>query len=339
MNPPQLDTRTSATVQVLPQVDLDGAMVHVVVIKQRFLVSRGGNVVAVPGAGIHLVDVPRCPDLELSSASAPSDLCLRKPSTDVLVVADALSPRGAKATELDVQVRVGPVAKHLRVFGTRVWFKGLMGMTLSAPEPFERQAISWEAAFGGQDFSDPKHAVEEPRNPLGTGITARPDSLEHTRAPCVEDPTDLLKTHRSRPAPAGLGPIGSQFQARLRYAGTMNQAWQDTRMPLRPLDFDERFHQTAPPGLVTPTALRGGEDVLLVNLCKEGPLAFQLPRRSFGVLAFLDGSQQELRPMLDTVLLEPNDRRLELTWRASVRAPRPSHRLRGLQVFEKRELK
>jgi len=335
MVPPEFNTRTQATVQLLPHLGMDGAPCLVVVVKQRFAVARSGAVSRQPGAEIRLVDEPWDPDAEQSSAKLPSDLCLRKPGTDVVVSGSAIPPRRKPMKEMDVTVRVGPVSKRLKVFGTRVWCQGVVGMTLSDPQPFQELPLRWEYAYGGMDTSDPKKVAHEPRNPFGRGVAADPSTLEHQPGPQIEDPDDLISSARSRPAPAGVGTIGSQFQPRLGYAGTYDDRWQKERMPLPPLDFDERHNQVATPGLITPSYLRGGEAVELVGLHEDGPLQFTLPKLAFNATAHTAQGKQEHRPVLDTVVLEPGERRFELAWRCCVPMPKRARELSSISVFEK----
>lgn len=335
MTPPELNTRTQATVRLLPQFGLDGAPCVLVVIKQRFSVARNGQVHREPGVQVRLVDEPWDPDAEQSSIRLPTDLCLRKPSTDVVVAGSAISPNRKPVKELDVWVRVGPVSKRLKVFGTRVWFPGALGMTLSAPRPFQELPLRWEYAYGGMDTSNPKRAAHEPRNPVGRGVAADPKTLMHQPGPQIEDPEHLISSTRTKPAPAGVGAIGPQFEPRLRYAGTYDDRWQKERMPLPPLDFDERHNQVAAPGLICPSYLRGGERVELVGLNAEGPLQFNLPKLVFHVGSQTAQGPQEHRPALDTVLLEPQMNRFELTWRSCVPAPKRTRELQSITVFEK----
>jgi hypothetical protein len=335
MSLPELNTRTPATVQLLPQFGLDGAPCIVVVIKQRFSVVRIGHVRREAGAQVRLVDELWEPEAEQSSIRRPSDGGLRKPSTDVVVSGSALAVDRAPMKELDVWVRVGPVSKRLKVFGTRVWFPGVVGLSLTPPQPFQEVPLRWEYAYGGMDTSNPKRLAHEPRNPLGRGVAADPDTLKHKPAPQVEDPTDLITSARSRPAPAGVGALGPGFEPRARHAGTYDDRWQKERMPLPPLDFDARFLNVAAPGLICPAYLSGGEPVELVGLCEDGPLQFELPRLVFGVVALMARGQVEHRPVLDTVLLEPNERAFELTWRSVIPVPRRARELSAINVFEK----
>lgn len=305
MHLPDLNTRTDAAVALLPKFGLDGAPCFLVVIKQRFRVRHMGKVKREPGAKVRLVDEPWEPDVPSSSIRYPADACLRKPS------------------------------KQLKVFGLRVWFKGALGVTLTDPRPFHELPLRWEYAYGGMDTSNPKKLAHEPRNPVGRGVVADPDTLLHQPGPQIEDPADLIRGVRSRPTPAGVGAIGPGFEPRLRYAGTHDDHWQTERMPLPPLDFDERHNQVAAPGLICPSYLRGGERVSLVGVCEEGPLQCDLPKLAFHVGSRTADGAQEHRPVLDTVLLEPNTRQFEMTWRALVPVPKRARELESVTVYEK----
>src|SRR5690606_1156027 len=124
--------------------------------------SRHGAVSRAGGAEIRIADEPWDPDApETSSIKYPSDLCLRKPSTDVVVVGSAMAPYRQAVRELDVRVRVGPVQKALRVVGPRAWYRAAVGrMKLTEPQPFESTTLKWEHAWGGADYeSDPQRPI------------------------------------------------------------------------------------------------------------------------------------------------------------------------------------
>jgi hypothetical protein len=263
---------------------------------------------------------------------------VRKPSTDVIVGGAAMAPHRAEVTTLDVHVRVGPVQKSLRVFGPRAWYKsGLGKMGLTSPQPFTEQMLQWEYAWGGSDYeSDPTKPLEEPRNPNGRGLVRDHDTLAGTLGPAIEDPAHPIESHRSRPPPAGVGAIGRHWVPRRHYTGTFDDAWMQERMPLLPLDFDERFNQVAQPEMVTREPLRGGERVEILNMNEEGPLQFELPKLRFFAGIQTDAAMREAPVQLDTVMVEPNARTFDLTWRAVVRFPRFAHQIRFVQVHEKR---
>lgn len=337
MDAPPLHTATTATVEAIPYYDLDGATVAIVVIKERFEAHPNGATSRLGDAEIRPVDVPWDEDEpETSSIRYPSDVCLAKPSTDVIVAGSAMGRGRPVVSDLEVLVRVGPVEKKLLVLGPHVWERGLAGVSPSTPEPFESLPLRWEYAYGGSDFTEGEKPLEEPRNPVGCGVARSSSELIGQPAPRIEDPDDLTRSKRTRPAPAGVGPIMRHWEPRRSYVGTIDERWMEERMPLPPLDQDPRFNQAAAPQMVTPHPLRGGENVVVVNMNDQAPLGFELPMLRFGVVSSTstDG-RLAYRPMLDTVILEPNERRFEMTWRSIVRIPRRSRDLDFIEVYEK----
>lgn len=338
MKLPPLRKHTEATVHHCHLTAADGRVHVLVLVKQRFAVTLAGQVKRKPGAEVRFRDELWDEDKpEQSSIKLASDMCLHKPAADIVVKGEAMAQARAPQTQLDVLLRVGELARTLRVFGTRVWYKGAFGLTTTAPTPFTSMPLKWELAFGGRDASAGK-PLEESRNPVGVGFAARAESLIDKPLPNIEDPGDLITSEKSRPKPAGLGPIMHHWEPRKRYAGTYDETWLRERVPLPPLDFDARHQQIAPPELVYPGYLRGGEQVDLFNLCEEGALRFTLPKLSFYVGAHLPQGVVEHRPVLDTLLLEPNDLSFELVFRASIPMPPRAHELRAVQVHERKVL-
>ena len=277
---------------------------------------------------------------EKSSILLPADLCIRKPATDVIVVAAAHAPGGEAVPSFDAGVRLGKVSKVVRVTGTRVWVHA--GDAVTEPQPLKSLEMRYDWAFGGADDSDPKKLVEDPRNPVGLGIRADLSTLDRTRAPQIEDPLDPVVTARSRPRPAGLSAIGRQWEPRRKYWGTYDADWLENRAPLLPPDFDDRANQAATPELVHSPHLRGGEEGALTNLTPlGGTIAFVLPRVHLGItFRVKDQKPVAFTPGIDTVILDtlliPREKGedgaptgppvtklvLELVYRAHIVAPR-----------------
>ncbi len=329
MDPPSLDNRTGYA--VLPQLlmDRDGEKLAVLVKATYELPPGAAELEVAPSPrrrGIRLADVP-WGEIEKSSIRYPADLCLRKPGTDVIVVAKGYAPGGRAVPSFDAGVRVGPVAKTLRLFGLRVWQKA--GSGLSAARPLSELELRYDFAWGGFDDSDPERPVEEPRNPVGLGVTRDPEALTHQPAPSIEDPTALITSHRTRPAPAGLGAIARHWDPRRRHLGTYDAQWLESRAPLLPADADDRANLCATPDLVAQTPLLGVEEVALLNLVPGGgSTRFALPGVGVEIDVRVKGRDPEIvRPFLDTVLVDALfvPRRpvtVELVWRAHFRAPR-----------------
>lgn len=274
-----------------------------------------------------------------SSVKYEMDSCLRKPGTDVVLVGSARPQRTAR--RIDVGLQVGPARKVVRVFGDRRWERNLGRWRLTEPEPFDEMPLVWERAFGGRDEThekEKKHAVEA-RNPIGTGFVAGRGSelLEDLALPNLEDPNDLITGWKDRPEPAGFGFVGRHWQPRVALAGTFDEAWEKERCPLLPADFDDRFYNGAPRGLVTRGHLQGGEPVRVVNASPRGEIRCTLPTRRFEVTAQIKDDLLEYPVVLDTVIVEPDEQRLVLTWRATIPCPRAFLYIDHVRVRSRRE--
>ncbi len=326
---PAVDNNTDFFVHPQILLDKDGEKL-VVIVKATFEQEKDGSFEAAPAdgcRGVRMADVPWGKP-EVPSIAYPADLCLRKIGTDVIVVAKAYPPAGKTVTTFDVLVQVGPIKKPLRIFGPRVWTQGGLGLT--KPGPVTEVEMRYDNAFGGVDDSDPDKLLEEPRNPVGTGMVRDGAALALKGAPCIEDVELLIASFRTRPPPAGIGPIGRSYEPRRKYAGTYDKTWMETRAPLPPEDFDDLFHSCASPGMNLPSPLQGGEEVALMGLVPGGgPLKFTVPKVPIEITFQIKGKDPiVVRPHMDTFLidlLDPSDIKplaFEMVWRASVRPPR-----------------
>ncbi len=329
MDAPRLDNKTEFAAQPRMLLGKDGERL-VVIVKATFAKLPGeAELDLVPRElrrGVRGPDVP-WGDPEKSSIKYPSDLCVFKPGTDVIVVAAAHAPGGKPVPSFDASVRVGPLEKTIRVFGLRVW--GANGTSLSAPRPTTGVEVRYDNAWGGLDTTDPASAVEEPRNPVGVGVARDPATLTHQPGPMIEDPANLIASIKTRPAPAGLGAIGRHWEPRRRFLGTYDAAWLAQRAPLLPLDHDDRANLCASPGLTATPPLAGGEAVSLSCLTPGGKAAFRLPKIRIGVKLHTKLRDPEsVTAPLDTVLIdalrfpEESELLVELVWRASFKPPR-----------------
>lgn len=312
----EVRNRSPFAANLLPGLDTAGVEHVVVVVKGTFTVTRGAPIaISEEQAPIELADVYG-DEPGTSSLTYASDGALRKPGTDVYVVGTAHSPRG-KSPYVDVGLGVGSfIRKSFRVFGDRIWRRSLGVWLATAPEPFTALPIVWERAFGGRDQAgkDPARPKVDRRNPVGTGFGA----TEGSRLPNLEDLRALIRSPGSRPEPMGLGAIAPHWEARARWAGTMDTRWREERCPLLPLDFDYRFMQVAPPDQIVPGNLRGGEQVRLLGCHPQGGFEFSVPAHRVTVSAQIRGVEKKNPAVIDTLLIEPDLDRVVVTWRASV---------------------
>jgi hypothetical protein len=254
-----------------------------------------------------------------------SDIVPFKPRTDIVLRATAHAPNGKPAPAVPVAVTVGPVEKRFVVFGERYWnHAGVLSRryTMTAPKPFVRRPISYRDAFGGMDAVTGEYCAA---NLVGTGLYSpkNKQNLAGKPLPCIEDPRCLMRSPEDRPRPVGFGFYHRAWQPRAAYAGTYDAAWRRKRSPLPPEDFDVRFFNGAHPELQVDGYLTPGAPVRLLNLTPEGEVHFNLAdvtpncavqRRTES------GKTKSEKPVmhLDTLFMEPDERRYCLVWRGAV---------------------
>lgn len=251
------------------------------------------------------------------------EACMVKPATDVVLIGHAYPERPGDL-ETTVGLRVGPVRKLVRVFGDRFWVKRSGMLTMTAPLPFEKIPLRWERAFGGWDRRSPdptQHRCEE-RNPVGAGFRREWDDAEASVAlPNLEQPDRLIRNLGDWPRPAGFGFVSMNWQPRRALAGTYDKAWANARMPLVPIDFDPRFFNAAPADQVVNGYLKGDEEVVVLGASASGAMRFELPGPGVPPLMIVElrgSGAKALRPVLDTLLIDAEERCVSMLWRAAM---------------------
>lgn len=313
----QLKNRTPFAAAILPLADAEGVDTLVAVVKATFALGGERLELAEEQLPVTMAD-EHYGEPPTSSIRRPSDVCLGKPATDVVLLGSAWAPGARPTWHMDVSVSAGPVAKSIRVFADRVW-DGSAVAAVSWVEPFVRMPLVWERAFGGTDTTERGPAADA-RNPVGRGFRA-PGSATPVHGlplPNLEDPGALITSPRDAPTPAGLAPLGPHWEPRRSFAGTYDEGWQRTRAPFLPADFSPRFFQIAPPGLIGSGHFRGGELVDVRGATPGGLLQFHLPTVNVHVSYKLRRGVETRPGVLDTILLEPDENRLGMVWRAAL---------------------
>jgi hypothetical protein len=169
------------------------------------------------------------------------DMCMPKPKGEVLVSGRCFAPDGKPVPAYEVNLRIGPIAKTLNIYGDRFWKRaGGMVKVISDPLPFTEMDISYENAYGGPDFK---------KNPLGKGHAPVKSETGHEAHPLpnIEDPQSLIGSPKDTPEPAGFGPIDLTWPQRMEKAGTYDQKWLDNLFPGLAEDIDYTYFNTAQP--------------------------------------------------------------------------------------------
>jgi hypothetical protein len=297
-----LENRTPFEAATHVQLDADGQEILVILVSASFIAPGLDHRldIATDQVPVIFADVP-FGDPARSSNRYEADIAPLKPLTEILVIGTAYAPNGKPATEVDVGVRAGDIRKILKVTGDVVLTTGLAGKR----RPFIKMPIRWERAYGGTtDEGDC-----DVRNPVGIGYrgarSADPEVV--TEVPNVA----YASEQRSIPTPAGFGPIGRGWQPRLPLAGTYDQSWLDTQWPLPPRDFNPRYNMCAPLDQQS-ERLGSGSIVTLVNLTPTGQWQFRVPSITAPMQLIFDDRIEERSVEPDTIIVEPDLKRLTL---------------------------
>ncbi len=271
-----------------------------------------------------------------SSVKYASELHLTKPATDVVMTGEACAPDKKLVPQLDVMLMVGAKKKVVRVFGDRKWTNNVSGLRISPPIPFESMPLVYERAFGGVHEVDPakQEVLFDARNPVGRGFKGKRSKkeLKDSLLPNLEDPAELISKPDDQPAPACFGYVAPSWEPRKPFAGTYDEAWQQKRAPYLPKDFDNRFFNAAHPDLVFDEYLKGGEPVAITNMSPNGPLKFKLPICEVETLVHVAGKTENPALNLETVLIEPNESRLSMLWRAAVQCDKKTLKVEQVDI-------
>lgn len=273
-------------------------------------------------------------DPGLTAPTHETDFASFKPMCDVLLAGQAHAPGGRPAREVSVGLRVGALTKAFQVTGPRLWQGGLLGVRPGRPDPFTTMPISYGLAFGGAELDKGPAGFGRAyaANPVGRGYSPSGRHLDGQAMPTSQEFNLEIQDPAAEYRPMAFGPVGRNWYPRYTHAGTYDKAWQDERAPYWPDDFDFQYFQSAPPDQRV-AHLQGGEPVLLRNLSPEGTLGFEIPRMPLHVLLIPHhGAPVRARPVIDTLIIEPEARRFTLTWRLTHRLKQHCFELKRVVV-------
>jgi hypothetical protein len=254
----------------------------------------------------------------LSAPRYEIDFSPRKRRCDVLLNGAAYAPGGRPTDRVTVGLQIGGWSKSFSVVGDRVWYTA-GGPRSTAPEPFVTMPITYDRAFGGTDsrHEDPAQHAAFMGNPSGRGFHkyVAAESLEGSPLPNAEELGMVVDRPDGVYRPMSFGVIGRHWMPRSRHAGTYDRNWLDNVCPFLPADFSDEYYQAAPPDQQLAKPL-GDQRVTLVNLTAEGRREFTLPHFEAPVSIFpRGGDREDLAAPADTVVIEPDEARVTITWR------------------------
>ena len=150
-------------------------------------------------------------------------------------------------------------------------------------------------------------------------ILEKPVTVKHRRG--INSAIQICAAANTYPhRPAGMGAIPRHWAPRIALGGTYDDNWVNTRWPLLPRDFDERFWNCAPQDqqLPWPSANCQINTWFLFNpkIAPKGYVELRLPGHRAFVMARLNNkSPLPLPAQIDTLILDTDTLELQVVWR------------------------
>jgi len=248
---------------------------------------------------------------EALGPDAVIDEGIPKRGSEYLLAGHAYPHEDSTARAARVRVEIGGLSKSLNVFGDRYFVRS----RITEPEPFDRIALTWENAFGGEG---------NPFNPVGKGIKA--DDSGRIPLPNVENPDEMLKLPGQKVRPAGLSAVNLMSRTRQKRAGTYDQRWLEKEYPGFPADIDWRFFQLGAEDQQSTKPFVGDEAYVLTGVhASQHRVAGSLPgiRARCFLTTDADASLSEVDTRLTTVWFLPDQQCVVLVFHAAARVRQP----------------
>ncbi len=271
-----LENTTDANAGLIRTVFGEEHMLAAVIARPTFRID-GTKLVPTPDQPWPVDEGP----METPSGTFPGDVPFLTGGIDVFVVGSVHQPSGEPASDLQVDISVGPRFKRtIDVFGDRVWEKKRGRLVPSQPKPFVSMPLVYEAAFGGAlDLDEGEY--KWPANPVGKGLYFTAEQAEGNPLPNLEDPEHPIESFEDRPDPVGTAPYPSEGALKLLNAIELDLESEDPHIKqLKPLLFNH-----AHPRMITPPGEepRPGEWIEVTYARPGDHLRFAMPELAYHV--------------------------------------------------------
>lgn len=297
-------------------LDYHGFDACVVVAKVAFRLSVEGK------ARVGFRPVRASAEYDHGCLKFPHDWAAVKEGTDVGLVGMAhpvASRESKEAGRAYAWLQIGLMKKVIQIWGPRTYRLAWGEVSPSEPGPLEPTPLRYDLCYGG--FDTDGATCEE--NPYGRGFGKDRTALVGKPAPQLEPVYDPLgRAPKDHPSHGVFAPIPAQWEPRNKLRGTHDFEWMRERNPVAPLDFDPHFENWSTPALYSKTPLRGDEPIEVAGVLPEGPWRFQLPHYPIEFASTIDGEKFTHPTHLDGILIDADERVVELAWRAVIRLPK-----------------
>ncbi|WP_072054256.1 DUF2169 family type VI secretion system accessory protein [Aliivibrio fischeri] len=259
-----------------------------------------------------------------SAMVADHDFPIYKKNTDVLIYGKARSYAKKPVHSQLCRVLIDEhIDKTLKVVGERHWVDYSGSITVSTTQSFIERDIDYSNAIGGDE-----------RNRIGGGAAETNAELLKAKVPSIFYPDQNWQASSKKVKVAGFGPMPPFFHDRAKWAGTFDEKWFEERRPVWPIDFDDRFYQSAPQDQQCNGYLQGGERLMVSGFCHNDALSFRIPSEKFQAVAVFNGKEEKINMPMYTLWIDTENKRIEATYTAAFPCQNREHLLTSSYLVE-----
>jgi len=229
------------------------------------------------------------------------------------------------------------------------------------PKKFTEIELCYERAYGGKitvPYQNNENNEDEipdlefnyPRNFFGKGLllSNEKELVENLALPNIEDPSNLLTSENMfleylsnwnhLPLPQGIGWFPKNCYPRSSFIGYVpahvspEEVMKEELLGILPKNhvrlarqyklpsYDIKYANGASQGLIVPF-LKGNEPFFISNMTREGDFSFNLTNDFPRLMMDIGLGENELETRLHTVLIQPDDLKVDLVWAGSHKYP------------------
>jgi hypothetical protein len=228
------------------------------------------------------------------------DFVFNRGGVDVFIFGKAIAPGNVPTQKMLVSVFIkGKINHSVIVYGNRFWESGILGLSISTPEPFMEMPLTLENAFGGYDEWDGLQ-IPCPSNPFGKGFIWKKETAKGKALPNIENPNKLISSWKDKPSPTGFVPT-SFCEDRIMKS-------------TNPAEKIEKFFNTAFYPMIA-SELKTGEIIKITGVTSQGEFVIEIPPMA-AELTLQFGDKHFTRQFyIDQIGIEPQKNKAFITYK------------------------
>lgn len=233
------------------------------------------------------------------------DFVYERGGVDLFIFGKAIAPGNIPTRKMLVSIFLKDKINHsLLVYGNRFWESGILGLSISTPEPFLEMPLTLENAFGGYDEWDGLQ-IPCPLNSFGKGFIWQKETAKGKALPNIENPDKQITSWKDKPSPTGVVPT-TFCEERIMKSTNPNEKIEKFINPV--------FYNTAFYPMIASKILPG-EIIKINGVTAQGDYNIEIPTAAVGVSLQFGDKYFDREFYVDQIGIEPQKNKAFITYK------------------------